>query len=88
MKAHRHKNKWEPKIGDLVLVRDHKLSNMIKGKYYKMELMYKGPMVIKAIFGNHTYELENQSSGKIEGRFHKQMLKPYKDNHCNGIMDE
>ena len=78
LKARRHKNRWEPKIGDLVLVRDHKLSSMIRGKYYKMELMYKGPMVIKAMFGNYTYELENQVSRKIEGRLHKQMLKPYK----------
>ena len=79
-KARKHKNKWEPKIGDLVLVRDHKLSNMLKGKYYKMELLYKGPLVITEILGNHTYELENNSSRKIEGRFHKQMLKPYKGN--------
>ena len=79
-KARRHRNKWNPKIGDLVLVRDHKLSNMIKGKYYHMELLYKGSMVVAAIFGNHTYELENPVNRNVKGRFHKQMLSPYKNN--------
>ena len=88
LKASRHKNRWDPKTIDLVLMRDHKLSSMIRGKCYKMELMYKGPMDTKAIFGNHTYEVENQVSRKIEGSFHKQMLKPYRDNHCYGITDE
>ena len=31
-KARRNRPKWDPQVGDLVLVRDHKLSSMIKGK--------------------------------------------------------
>ena len=77
-KARPHRNKWNPKIGDLLLVRDHKLSSMLKGRCYRMELLYKGPMVIEK-FGNHTYKLENPGNNRVEGRFHKQMLRPYKN---------
>jgi hypothetical protein len=46
-----------------------------------MELLYKGPMVITEKFGDHTYEQKNPGNNRIEGRFHKQMLRPYKNNY-------
>lgn len=70
------KTKWSPIIGDLVLVKDVKLSNALKKRNSKMELLYKGPFVIHKILGSHTYELTNQE--KIVGVYHKQLLRPYK----------
>ena len=43
-----------------------------------MELLYKGPVKITEKFGDHTYEFTNPGNDRIEGRFHKQMLRPYK----------
>ena len=42
-----------------------------------MELLYKGPYKIGKIFGKHTYEIINIKNGQAEGRFHKQLLRPY-----------
>ena len=63
-------------IGDKVLVKDHKLSSLLKGRH-RMELLYKGPMEITKVLGYHTYELKNLKTGRTEGRFHKQMMRPY-----------
>ena len=76
----RHKHKCNPAVGDLVLAKDHKLSSMLKGRYYRMELLYEGPLKINAQFGDHTYELVNPGNDRTEGRYHKQMLRPYKVN--------
>ena len=43
-----------------------------------MELLFKGPYKIGKIFGEHTYEIINPNNNKVEGRFHKQLLRPYK----------
>ena len=77
LKAKRRKRRWDPVIGDKVLVKDHKLSSLLKGRYHRMELLYKGPMEITKVLGCHTYELKNLKSGRTEGRFHKQMMRPY-----------
>ena len=78
LRAKRYRRKWNPKIGDLILVRDHKLSSLLKSRYHRMELLYKEPYRIERIFGEHTYEVVNLNNSKIEGRFHKQLLRPYK----------
>ena len=77
-KVKRHKHKWQPIIGDYVLVKDTKLSSMLKGRYSRMELIYKGPGRINKVLGCHTYEVIDMKSGKIMGRYHKQLLRPYK----------
>lgn len=61
--AKRSKHKWHPKIGDKVLVRQHKLSSKLKQRYHRMELVYAGPFVISKIFGT----------------YHRQFLRPYKE---------
>ena len=78
LRTKRHRAKWNPKIGDLILVKDHKLSSLLKGKYRRMELLYKGSYEIGKIFGKHTYEIINIKNSQAEGRFHKQILRPYK----------
>ena len=65
-------------MGDLVLAKDHKLSSLLKGRYYRMELLCKGPFKISSQFGDHTYELVNLQNDRKEDRYHKQMLRPYK----------
>ena len=77
-RAPRHKHKWTVKIGDKVLIKDHKLSSKLRGRYHRMELLYKGPMRVIEQFGNHTYELQDPRNLKIVGRYHKQLLRPFK----------
>ena len=38
-KTKRYCRKWKPKVGELVLARDHKLSSLLKGRYHRMELL-------------------------------------------------
>ena len=82
-RAPRHKHKWVVNIGDRVLVKDHKLSSKLRGRYHRMELLYKGPMVVVKQFGDHTYELQDPRNEKIIGRYHKQLLRPFKTNTQN-----
>ena len=77
-RAHRHKHKWTINVGDLVLVKDHQLSNKLRGRYHRMELLYKGPMEVTRQFGDHTFELLNPRNNKNIGRYHKQLLRPYR----------
>ena len=77
-RTRRSKHKWKVQVGDQVLVKDHKLSSKLRGRYHRMELLYKGPMIITNQFGSHTYELENPRTNKSIGRYHKQLLRPYK----------
>ena len=64
-------------MGELVWLRDNKLSSSLKGRTSKMELLYKGPYLIARILGEHTYELANMRSKGSIGRYHKQLLKPF-----------
>ena len=75
----RHKHKWNPQINDKVLVKDKKLSSLLKGRYSRMELLYRGPYRVSKILGDHTYEVLSSESGKLIGRFHKQLLRPFKE---------
>ena len=43
-----------------------------------MELLYKGPAIIVAKFGEHTFELRDAKNEKLLGKWHKQLLRPYK----------
>ena len=78
LRKKRHRTKWNPNIGDLILVKDHKLRGLLKGKYHRMELLYKGQFKLEKIFGKHTCEIINIKNGPAEGRFHKQLLRSYK----------
>ena len=82
-KAPRRKHKWVVEIGDQVLVKDHKLSSKLRGRYHRMELLYKGPMTVTQQFGDHTFELIDPKSGKLVGRYHKQLMRPFKTRGSN-----
>ena len=76
--AKRYRHKWNPQVGELVWVRDKHLSSVLKGKYFRMGLLYKGPVRISKILGDHTYEVANLKTNKPESRVHKQLLRRYK----------
>ncbi|KAJ4438279.1 hypothetical protein ANN_14218 [Periplaneta americana] len=61
----RYRHRWEPKVGDPVLLRDIKLSSALRGRYSRMELLYKGPFSITKNFGDHTYELKDLDKNKV-----------------------
>ena len=65
LRTRRHRAKWNPKIGDLILVKDHKLSSLLRGKYHRMELIYKCPYEIGKMFGKNTYEIINVKNRTI-----------------------
>ena len=76
--AKRYRHKWNLQVGELVWVRDKHLGSMLKGKYFRMGLLYKGPVRISKILGDHTCEVANLESNKPESRVHKQLLRKYK----------
>ena len=75
----RYKHKWNPQVGDKVLVKDRNLSSRLRGRYFRMELLFKGPFTITKVLGSHSYELINEKSKKLVGRFHKQMIRPFRE---------
>ena len=78
-KTKRYKHKWDPLIGDKVLLKDKTLSSKAKAQTAKMNLRYKGPYVISRVFGNYTYKLSNIKTQKRIRTYHKQVLRQYKE---------
>ena len=75
----RHRHKWNPQVGEKVLVKDRTLSSKLKQKTSKLDLLYRGPLVITRVYGNYTYELSTIKNAKRVGTYHKQLLRKYKE---------
>ena len=73
--ARRSKHKWNPQLGDLVLVKDKTISSKLRNQHSKMNLVYRGPLKVSRIFGNHTYELSHVKTNQRVGVFHKQIMR-------------
>ena len=71
----RSKKLWNIQIGERVLAREHHLSSSLKGRNHKLELLYSHPRVVTQKFCHDTFELADETTGKITGRFHKSRLK-------------
>ena len=69
---------WDIKVGDLVLVKDRQLSNLLKERYHRLELLFRGPCRILEKFGKHTFSLKDERTQKFLGKWHQSMMKPYK----------
>ena len=76
-KVKRSRRTWEPKIDDLVLVKSFCISSAQRKLYKRLNLIFKGPYIIKKVFGKHTFEVEDRK-GKVIGRFHITLMKPYR----------
>ena len=77
LRMKRSKKKWDIKIGDQVLAREHHLSSSLKGRSHRLELLYSGPLTVTDKFGDDTFELRDELRGRTVGRFHKSSLKPF-----------
>ena len=78
-KPRKHRPKWEVKVGDKVLLREHNLSSKLNNKYHRLDLLFSGPYEVTKILGLHTYELISPITGRHIGRYHKSKLRPYKE---------
>lgn len=65
------------KVGDMVLVRTHKLSNLVEKKISKFFLLYDGPFKITNIKTTNAYELAHPDDGTPKGTHNIIHLKPY-----------
>lgn len=65
------------KIGGLVLVRTHMLSNQIDKKISKFFLLYKGPFKVKNVKTINAYELVHPDDDTPQGTHNIINLKPY-----------
>lgn len=65
-----------PEYDDII----HDCENKIapRKRHAKMNLLYKGPLKIVNIFGDHTYELMDVNTNRNIGKYTKRMLRPYK----------
>jgi hypothetical protein len=68
--------KWNPKTGDLVLVKCQTFSEAAQGITAKFQLIYEGPYIISKLISPSIYEL-SEVTGKIRGIFNKSHMKPY-----------
>ena len=69
------KKRWNVQIGERVLSRENHLSSTLKGRNHKMELLYSEPRIVTKKFGQDTFELKDEGTGRIVGRYHKSRLK-------------
>ena len=65
------------KIGDLVLRRDHPLSNAAKHFSASLAKKFSGPYKIKKVISQNVYELELPAKSKQNPKAHVRFLKPY-----------
>jgi transposase InsO family protein len=75
-KRKRGKTNWEPKIGDLVLLKRQAVSEAVIGKTKKFVQPYVGPVRISKLMPPSAYEVA-ELSGKLRGVFNKESIKPY-----------
>jgi hypothetical protein len=83
LKAERRNNqrrtgrtKWNPKLGELVLVKCQATSDAMQGITGKFLRPYEGPYLISRMINPAIFELTDKE-GKIRGIFNKTHLKPY-----------
>lgn len=65
-------------IGQLVLLKSHKLSNAPERITKKFHYLFDGPYVITQLFGNNTAELFDQKKQCLVGVHNFKNMKPYK----------
>jgi hypothetical protein len=82
-KAERRKRKkkpgnfrWQPQVGDKVLIKSQPISDASKGITGKFQRPYEGPFAIQEIVNTSLYKLQNEVGG-IKGLFHRSHLKPW-----------
>lgn len=78
----RHARNLNPtmfEIGDLVLVRVRKLSNLVEKKIAKFFLLYDGPFRVKGIKKQNAYELVNPVDNSPKGTHSVIHLKKYNE---------
>lgn len=66
------------KLGDLVIIRSLRAPNAKRLLCSKLQLPYEGPYKIVKILGENTYELLDENTKIIRGKFHINLLYPYK----------
>jgi hypothetical protein len=71
-----NKNKWEPKVNDLVLVKCQHTSHTTQGIIGKFHQPYEGPYTISKIINPNMYKVHDEK-GKSRGLFHLSHMKPY-----------
>jgi len=65
------------KVGDLVLLKIHKLSDASKGFTAALSLKYEGPFIIESKVTDSIYQLACPVSMSILGRYHISQIKSY-----------
>jgi hypothetical protein len=73
----RGNKKWNPQLGDQVLVKAQNQSDAAKGQIDKFMPVYQGPYVIRNELPHSAYEIVD-GNGKVKGVFNKKQLKPYR----------
>lgn len=74
------KNKTTFKIGDLVIVRALRVGRRSANQCAKLLLPFEGPYKINRRVGENTYELVNEITNVIRGRFHLTDLYAFNEN--------
>ena len=64
-------------INDLVLVKNHQLSNATLGETAKLFQIYEGPYRISHILGHSTYFVKNLNNEQEFGPYHVTAMRKY-----------
>jgi hypothetical protein len=70
------KHRWDPQVGNMVLVKREAVSDAIAGITKKCIHPYQGPYKITKVTAPAMYEIA-EVNGKLRGVFKKSALKPY-----------
>jgi hypothetical protein len=71
--------KWNPRVGEEVLVEACRLSNANRGITHKFARPYEGPFRISRIVSPAIFEISD-AKGRIRGVFNKGALKKFESN--------
>jgi hypothetical protein len=73
------------KLGDLVLVRTHRLSSAVDQQIHKFFLLYDGPYVITEIKNNNAYTVHDPDTNRFIGTYNVVFLRKYIEPRLNTI---
>ncbi|PNF15931.1 hypothetical protein B7P43_G07481 [Cryptotermes secundus] len=73
----RGQRKWQPAVGEAVLVETHHVSDANQGVTHKFMRPYEGPFWISRIVSPSIFEISD-GKGKVKGNFNKRSLKEFR----------
>jgi hypothetical protein len=73
----RGQRKWQPAVGEAILVETHYISDLNRGVTQKFMRPYEGPFRITKVVSPSIFEISDEK-GRVKGTFNKRSLKQFR----------